>query len=41
MITPLKCISSVIGLLQQKKFSDLSVKNNLEIVASTTKIVLN
>jgi len=35
MVTPLRCITSIIDLLRKKKFSDGSVVNNLNIVADT------
>lgn len=41
MLTPLKCIVSIVDLLRKKKYSDVSITNNLEIVANTTHIVLN
>lgn len=41
MLTPLKCIVSIVDLLRKKKYSDVSITNNLEIVANTTQIVLN
>jgi len=41
MLTPLRCITSMIDLLRKKKFSDASIKNNLNIVADTTQIVLS
>ena len=36
MLTPLKCIVSIVDLLRRKKYSDVSITNNLEIVANTT-----
>ena len=41
MVTPLRCINSIVDLLKRKKYTDISVRNNLNIVADTTQIVLS
>lgn len=40
MVTPLRCIESIVDLLKRKKYNDASIRNNLNIVADTTRIVL-
>jgi light-regulated signal transduction histidine kinase (bacteriophytochrome) len=40
MVTPLRCIESIVDLLKRKKYNDTSIRNNLNIVADTTRIVL-